>query len=57
MKVKSIAECSTRIILQHFWPALSYNWSWKSICGILRVSLLHWFYCSDFVNSDINDNL
>ena len=31
MKVKSIAECSKRSILQYFWPALRDNWSWKAI--------------------------
>ena len=42
MKVKSIAEC----ILQYFWPALSYNQSWKQILvfflsGSLRQVLLY----------------
>ena len=31
MKVESIAECSFWSILQCLWPALSDNWSWKSI--------------------------
>ena len=29
MKLKSIAECSPRSILQYFWPALSDNPPWK----------------------------
>ena len=29
MKVKSIAECSPWNILQYFWPAISFNRSWK----------------------------
>ena len=33
MKVKSSAECS---ILQYFWPALSDNWSWKTILGLFE---------------------
>ena len=33
MKVESIAECS---ILQYFWPALSDNWSWKTIFGLFE---------------------
>ena len=32
MQVKSIAEWS---ILQYFWPALSYNWSWKPSFSLL----------------------
>ena len=40
MKVKSNAEYSTWRILQYFWPALSDNWSWKSIFGILFEWLL-----------------
>ena len=28
-------------ILQYFWSALSDNWSWKSIYGLLRVAVLH----------------
>ena len=32
MKVESITEC----ILQYFWPALSDNWSWKTIIGIFE---------------------
>ena len=35
MKVESIAECSTWSILQYFWPALSDNWSWKPIFGLV----------------------
>ena len=35
MKVKFIAECSPWTILQYFWPALSNNWSWNPIFGIL----------------------
>ena len=31
MKVESIVEC----ILQHFWPALSDNWSWNPILSFL----------------------
>ena len=34
MKVVSIAECSPWSILQYFWPALSDNWSWKTIFGL-----------------------
>ena len=46
MKVKSIAECSPWSNLQYFWPALSYNWSWKQIFGLFfRVAVLEWFYC------------
>ena len=45
MKVESIAECSPWSILQHFWPALSDNWSWKPIFGLLRVAVLHRFHC------------
>ena len=33
MKVESNAECSPWSILQYFWPALSDNWSWKTIFG------------------------
>ena len=36
LKVKSIAECSTLSILQYFWSALSYNWSWKPIFGLFE---------------------
>ena len=46
MKVESIAECSPWSILQYVWPALSDNWFWKPICGLLRVAVLHRFYCS-----------
>ena len=35
MKFESIAECSRRSILQYFWPALSDNWYWKPIFGVL----------------------
>ena len=35
MKFESIAECSTWSILQYFLPALSDNWSWKRILGVL----------------------
>ena len=35
MKVENIAECSLWNILQYFWPALSDNWSWKPIFGVL----------------------
>ena len=35
MKVKSIAECSPWSILQYFWPALSNNWIWKPIFGLV----------------------
>ena len=45
MKFESIAECSPWSILQYFWPALSDNWSWKSILVFLRVAVLHRFYC------------
>ena len=31
MKVKSIAECSPRSILQYFWPTLSNYRYWKII--------------------------
>ena len=46
MKVKSIVECSTWRILQHFWPALSHNRFWKAIIslflsGHLRQVLLY----------------
>ena len=33
MKVESSAECSKGSILQYFWPALNYNWSWNPIFG------------------------
>ena len=36
MKVKSIAECFGWSILQYFWPALSYNWSWKPFFGLFE---------------------
>ena len=36
MKVESIAEFSTWSILQYFWPALSYNWSWNPIFGLFK---------------------
>ena len=36
MKVKSIAECSKGSILQYFRPALSDNWSWKPVSGLLE---------------------
>ena len=36
MKVESIAECSPWSILQYFWPALSYNWSWKPFFGLFK---------------------
>ena len=36
MKVDSIAECSPWSILQYFWPALSNNWSWKTIFGLFE---------------------
>ena len=39
MKVESIAERSTWSILQYFWPALSDNWSWKSIFGLFESGL------------------
>ena len=55
MKVESIAECSPRNILQHFWPAFtcSDNRSWKTVLvyflsGRLRRVLL---YKSRFVAS------
>ena len=46
MKVKSIAECSPRSILQYFWPTLSDNQSWNPIlvfflCGRLSQVLLY----------------
>ena len=36
MKVRRIAECSSCSILQYFWPALSDNWSWKTIFGLFQ---------------------
>ena len=36
MKAKDIAVCSRCSILQYFWPALSDNWSWKAIFGLLQ---------------------
>ena len=36
MKVKRITECSPWSILQYFWPALSDNWSWKTIFGLFE---------------------
>ena len=49
MKIESIAECF-RSILQYFWPAFSYNWSWKPIFGLfesgrLRQVLLYCIKC------------
>ena len=38
MKFESIAECSTWSILQYFWPAFSYNWSWKPILVLYGVA-------------------
>ena len=38
MKVESISECSP-----YFWPALSYNWSWKTNLGHFRVAVLDRF--------------
>ena len=35
MKVESIAECSLGAFCNTFWPALSDNWSWKPILGLL----------------------
>ena len=35
MKVESIAKCSPWSILQYFWPALSDNWSWNPIFGVM----------------------
>ena len=46
MKVKSIAECSHWSIMQYFWPALSDNWSWKPISGLLKEAVLNRFYCT-----------
>ena len=45
MKVETIAECSPWSIMQYFWPALSYNWSWNQfsvfyLSGHLRQVLL-----------------
>ena len=37
-------------LLQYFWPALSYNWSWKQIFGHSRVAVLHRFYCICTIN-------
>ena len=36
MKLESIAECSPWSILQYFWPALSENWSWKTVFGLFE---------------------
>ena len=36
MEVESIAECSPWSILQYFWPALSDDWSWKTIFDIFE---------------------
>ena len=36
MNVESIAEYSPWSILQYFWPALSDNWSWKTIFGLFE---------------------
>ena len=36
MKVVSIGEYSPWSILQYFSPALSDNWSWKPIFGLLE---------------------
>ena len=32
------------LTLQYFWPALSDNWSWKPIFGLVVVAVLHRFY-------------
>ena len=37
MQVKSNAECSPWSILQYFLPALSDNWFWKPIFGLLEI--------------------
>ena len=44
MKVKSIAECSKGSILQYFGPALSDNWSWKTIIR----SFCEWLFYTGF---------
>ena len=49
MKIESIAERSLWSILQYVWPALSDNLSWKPIFGILKVAVLHRFYCISYV--------
>ena len=46
MKVESIAECSIWSILQYFWTALIDKWSSKPIFIVLRVAVLHMFYCT-----------
>ena len=45
MKAESIAECSPWSILQYFCPALSDNWSWKTIFGPFCVAAFDRFYC------------
>ena len=44
MKFESIAKCSPWSILQYFWPALSDNWSWKSIFGLF----FEWLFYTGF---------
>ena len=40
MKDQRIAECSPWSILQCFWPALSYNWSWhRALKRILKTGV------------------
>ena len=34
MKVESLQNAP--LILQYFWPALSDNWSWKTILGLFE---------------------
>ena len=52
MQVKSIAECFPWSILQYFRPALSDNWSWKTIFGLFEsgrftqvLLYLEWLSC------------
>ena len=53
MKVESIAECSPWSILQYFWPALSDNWSWKTIFGLFWV----WLFYTGFTVCKEGDGL
>ena len=46
MKVESIAECPPWSILQYFRPALSDNWYRNQFLVLLRVAILHRFYCT-----------
>ena len=52
MKVEStcIAECS---LSQYFWPALSHNWSWKSIFVLFESGCFTQVYCINFCRTPL----